>query len=253
MASGIQTSRLPGLLFALAILSTLPILWLIVRPMLTGAGWPQHAEHLPIVLLHVGGGLAMLGLGSAALYIGWTRKAFRRHKWFGYSYLLLGGIGALAALIVSIQAPHPPRSLYIATGTLALAWLAVAAMAWRAARNRRFEEHRQWMVRSYVLTWSFVLPPLKLNAPAACTPELPRVWLNPPAVWNLESPPVLLNKPEACRARASPPTELNTPEACSPVTSPRTILAKPAAWAASTLLAKLTTPAAWKPFVVPPT
>ncbi len=156
MASGIQTSRLPGLLFALAILSTLPILWLIVRPMLTGAGWPQHAEHLPIVLLHVGGGLAMLGLGSAALYIGWTRKAFRRHKWFGYSYLLLGGIGALAALIVSIQAPHPPRSLYIATGTLALAWLAVAAMAWRAARNRRFEEHRQWMVRSYVLTWSFV-------------------------------------------------------------------------------------------------
>ena len=124
--------------------------------MLTGAGWPQHAEHLPIVLLHVGGGLAMLGLGSAALYIGWTRKAFRRHKWFGYSYLLLGGIGALAALIVSIQAPHPPRSLYIATGTLALAWLAVAAMAWRAARNRRFEEHRQWMVRSYVLTWSFV-------------------------------------------------------------------------------------------------
>ncbi len=111
MANGVQASRLPGLLFALALLTTLPILWLIVRPMLTGAGWAQHAEHLPVVLVHVFGGLAMLGFGAAALYIGWTRKAFRRHKWFGYSYLILGGIGALAALVVSVQAPHPPRSL----------------------------------------------------------------------------------------------------------------------------------------------
>lgn len=156
MATRTVSSRMPGILFALAILTTLPILWLIVWPMLNGTNWPDHGAHVPIVMIHALGGLAMLVLGGAALYIGWTRKAFRRHKWFGYSYLLLGGIGALAALIVSIQAPHPPRSLYIATGTLALAWLAVAAMAWRAARNRRFEEHRQWMVRSYVLTWSFV-------------------------------------------------------------------------------------------------
>jgi hypothetical protein len=35
-------------------------------------------------------------------------------------------------------------------------WVAVAAMAWRAARNRRFDSHREWMVRSYVLTWTFV-------------------------------------------------------------------------------------------------
>jgi hypothetical protein len=30
-------------------------------------------------------------------------------------------------------------------------------MAYRAARNRRFDAHRAWMIRSYVLTWSFVL------------------------------------------------------------------------------------------------
>jgi Predicted membrane protein (DUF2306) len=55
-----------------------------------------------------------------------------------------------------MEAPHEPRSLYIATGTLALVWLGAAAMAWRAARNRRFDSHRGWMIRSYVLTWTFV-------------------------------------------------------------------------------------------------
>jgi hypothetical protein len=40
--------------------------------------------------------------------------------------------------------------------TLAAAWLCFAALGWRAVRNRRFQSHSQWMVRSYVLVWSFV-------------------------------------------------------------------------------------------------
>ena len=40
--------------------------------------------------------------------------------------------------------------------TLSVAWLAFAALGWRAARNRRFPSHAQWMIRSYVLAWAFV-------------------------------------------------------------------------------------------------
>jgi hypothetical protein len=39
---------------------------------------------------------------------------------------------------------------------LATAWLLAASMAYRAVRNRRYDAHRDWMVRSYVLAWSFV-------------------------------------------------------------------------------------------------
>ncbi len=35
-------------------------------------------------------------------------------------------------------------------------WVCAAAMAWRAASNRRFDSHREWMIRSFVLTWTFV-------------------------------------------------------------------------------------------------
>lgn len=156
MAARPIESRIPPILFAVALLTALPILWRVVLPMFTGANWPQHDAHLATILVHACGGLAMLILGAAALYIGWTRKAFRRHKWFGYGYLILGSTGAIAALVLSVQAPHEPRSLYMATGTLSLVWLAAAAMAWRAARNKRFDSHREWMIRSYVLTWTFV-------------------------------------------------------------------------------------------------
>lgn len=40
--------------------------------------------------------------------------------------------------------------------TLSAAWLLAAGMAFRAVRNRRYDSHREWMIRSYVLVWAFV-------------------------------------------------------------------------------------------------
>jgi Predicted membrane protein (DUF2306) len=39
-------------------------------------------------------------------------------------------------------------------GTLALAWLLTAALAFARARQQRFDEHRAWMMRSYSLTFA---------------------------------------------------------------------------------------------------
>lgn len=39
-------------------------------------------------------------------------------------------------------------------------------MAWRAIRNRRIEAHRDWVIRSYVLTFSFVVCRLAMRLPA---------------------------------------------------------------------------------------
>jgi hypothetical protein len=42
----------------------------------------------------------------------------------------------------------------IGFGTLALAWLLTAALAFARARQRGFDEHRAWMMRSYSLTFA---------------------------------------------------------------------------------------------------
>lgn len=152
----LRLNRLPALLWALAIVSSIVVLSQHAVPVFDRSALPEHRGHGALLLVHVVGGLAMLVFGATGLFIGWTRRGFRFHKMVGYSYLLVGALGAITALVLSIEAPHVPKSLYVATGTLAVVWLGVAAMALRAARNRRFALHRAWMIRSYVLSWTFV-------------------------------------------------------------------------------------------------
>jgi hypothetical protein len=182
VATGTASARVPGILFGAALVTTLPILWIVALPVLDLQALPRHADHALLLFVHAVGGVAMLTLGAATLYIGWTRKLMRRHRWFGYSYLGLGTTGAVAALVLSIEAHHPNKGLFVATGTLALVWIGCAAMALRAALNRRFASHRQWMIRSYVLTWTFVgcrivgrIPPFDQMDGEAVTAL---VWLN---------------------------------------------------------------------------
>ena len=124
------------------------------------------------------GGTAMLVLGALNLYVGSTRRLFRFHRTIGYSYLVGGAIGAAAALLLSLANVHGKfvepfafnltkvSDLGFALAALSVAWMISAAMALRAAINRRFDAHRDWMIRSYVLVWSFVLCRLIAKVPA---------------------------------------------------------------------------------------
>lgn len=144
------------LLFLGAVVTSAWAWWQFAWPVLTGSAHARHADHFGWVQAHMVGGTIMLVVGSVALYIGWTRRAFSYHKALGYTYLLGGGAGAVIGLMLSLRNAHRINGITVATGTLSIVWLAAAAMAYRAARNRRFEVHRQWMLRSYVLTWTFV-------------------------------------------------------------------------------------------------
>ena len=145
-----------AILLGLAILTSAPIWWLHAWPVLTLQKAAEHVHHHALLYAHAVGGTTMLVAGGAALYIGWTGRLRRAHKLVGYTYLLGGTAGALAALGLSVHPFHPPLSLGVATGTLAVVWLVFAGMAWRAAWNRRFDTHREWVIRSYVVTWTFV-------------------------------------------------------------------------------------------------
>jgi hypothetical protein len=146
----------PAVLFAMALLTSALIWWRFAVPIFDGQNLPKHAGHVWTLVGHAIGGTFMIWAGAGALFIGWTGRLRRWHKWFGYAYLGGGSIGAAVALWLSLHLTHPPISLGVATATLAAAWLAFAAMALRAALNRRFESHREWVIRSYVLTWTFV-------------------------------------------------------------------------------------------------
>ena len=159
----------PGMLLLAAILTSGWAWWLIAYPVLTFSNTTKHAGHFSLTYIHMAGGTAMLVMGALNLFVGTTRRYFRFHRAIGYIYLAGGSVAALLAFILSIASVHgeaiAPFSFNVnnisdmgfALAALSLAWLGAAGLAYRAARNRRIESHREWVIRSYVLVWSFVL------------------------------------------------------------------------------------------------
>ena len=140
-------------LIGIALLSSAVFIWLIAVPAFGPPRIARHVGHLPVLYGHIVNGAVMLISGAIALRIGLTRDWFRWHKPAGYTYLATGSIASVLALIRSFDTKHTPG---LSTGTLAVVWLAFSAMAFRAIRNRRIDQHRAWMIRSYVAAWTFV-------------------------------------------------------------------------------------------------
>jgi hypothetical protein len=141
------------------------------------------------ILLHIAGGIVAITVGLFQ-FVGSLRDAYPGvHRAMGYLYLsavfLAGcaglwlspdtrvfaadGLTDLTAVDLSMLGIRPSFLGYGASsrfspdhfflvmvgfGTLALVWLLTAALALARARQRRFVEHRAWMMRSYSLTFA---------------------------------------------------------------------------------------------------
>jgi len=64
--------------------------------------------------------------------------------------------GGLAVLGVAPVSSTGPVSA-VGNTVLAVLWLVTSVAGYRAARSRRFGDHRRWMLRSVALTFSIVL------------------------------------------------------------------------------------------------
>jgi hypothetical protein len=166
-----QRSRFAGLLALAALLSVPVFLWTSVVPHLSGAGLQAHHGHVRTILVHLIGGSLMLMAGGVALAIGVTGRGRRWHRVAGTIYLVTGTAGAASGMVASFGTPH---AIGLSTLTLGLVWFGAVGMAVRAAVNRRFDQHRAWMIRSYVVAWASILFRL-------WTHLLPASWQFPPS------------------------------------------------------------------------
>ena len=118
-------------LIGIALVSSAVFIWLIAVPAFGSQRLARHLGHLPVLYGHIINGGVMLIAGAIALRIGLTRDWFRWHKPAGFTYLAAGSIASASALFRSFDTAHTPG---LATGTLAVVWLAFSAMAFRAIR-----------------------------------------------------------------------------------------------------------------------
>lgn len=114
------------------------------------------ALHFPLLVGHVlFASVAML----ACIFQVWPWFRGRypvAHRTIGRVYVFGGALPAgVLGLVIGVATPFGP--VVAASGMLlAPLWLATTVIGWRMARQRRYVEHRRWMIRSFALTFSII-------------------------------------------------------------------------------------------------
>jgi hypothetical protein len=114
--------------------------------------WPRAGILLP----HILGGLVAIVMGPFQFSPRIRNSYPKVHRVSGRIYLTAVLVGAIAGIALAMTS-----SLGLAYGiglfSLTIAWLLTSGMALAAIRRRNFIQHKQWMARSYVLTFAFVI------------------------------------------------------------------------------------------------
>lgn len=120
-----------------------------------GGFWPRYA---PYLLVHIIAGMTALLLGPFQ-FVPHIRKNYKKtHRLMGKTYLIAVLVAASASLQMSIsKITIDEKAVVFGLGLfmLAFVWLLSSGMAYWSARSRNFVQHREWMVRSYVVTCAF--------------------------------------------------------------------------------------------------
>ncbi len=162
-ATALAATRTRSRVWIAVFLSAMALLamWFIVRsalPYLTISPdhygpyfWPRRWG----LVLHIAGGITALAVGIVQLWLGLTNRVAALHRALGklYAYLILVGsiAGFYLALTISGNPPYGAGLFF-----LCVAWVVTTSMGVLAIRRRNQVQHREWMMRSYAVTFAFV-------------------------------------------------------------------------------------------------
>jgi hypothetical protein len=113
--------------------------------------WPRRWW----LLTHITGGIVALMAGPVQLWLGLTDRRPALHRQLGLIYMSAVLVSAIAAYYLAL---HTDISAVFGAGLagLATAWLVTTGLAYAAVRRSLYDQHKEWMIRSYVVTTAFV-------------------------------------------------------------------------------------------------
>jgi hypothetical protein len=138
------------------------VLWFIVHRALrfasydavtyTGYYWPRRFGLVP----HIAGGIVAILVGLVQLWLGLTGRTGVLHRTLGRVYLGAVAIGSAGGFYLAVTIGAQYFAYAAGLFGLAGAWVITTSMAYVAIRHRALEQHREWMIRSYVVAFAFV-------------------------------------------------------------------------------------------------
>jgi len=118
-------------------------------------GPPEYAPRRGWLLLHIVGGIIALLTGPVQLWLGLAERGMVWHRRMGYGYITGVTIGSIGAFYM---ATHADFGWVFGAGLfgLAVAWVTTTSLAFLAIKRSLIDQHKEWMMRSYVVTFAFV-------------------------------------------------------------------------------------------------
>ena len=113
--------------------------------------WPRRWW----LLAHISTGILALLSGPVQLWLGISDQRPALHRRLGYVYMTAVALSSVAGYYLAFT-----TDLSIAFGAglagLATAWVITTGLAFTAIRKQLYDQHKEWMIRSYVVTTAFV-------------------------------------------------------------------------------------------------
>jgi len=126
--------------------------YLTLEPGQFGIYRPRHQW----LYAHIISGIIALLAGPTQFWLGLNRRTALVHRILGISYILAVGGSSVAAFYL---ARHTDFGWVFGLGFSAMAfvWIFTTMLATIAIFMHQVEQHREWMIRSYVVTFAFVM------------------------------------------------------------------------------------------------
>lgn len=126
-----------------------------------------YLAHLTMLMTHIVASMLAILIGPFQ-FLPRLRKGrlLKVHRWLGRGYMLSILFGGLSGLYMA-QFAYGGTISRLGFGVLACLWLYSGYRAYKHIRDKEVEEHRQWMIRNYALTFAGVM--LRIWVPVSTT------------------------------------------------------------------------------------
>ena len=118
------------------------------------------------ILTHIAASLIALAVGPWQFNTRVRSRVLNLHRWMGRVYVVAVLAGGTAGLVLA-RTSQEGLVTHLGFGLLAIAWLASTLQAYRVIRAGDDVRHRDWMIRSFALTFAAVtlrlILPLELS------------------------------------------------------------------------------------------
>jgi uncharacterized membrane protein len=159
--SALQAPKSTGSKFKIIVWISLGLITLFVfitSELLLYTDYPMyHAYRLQVIadrgllIPHALAGTFALLIGPINFSSRIRERYLKLHRVLGYIYVASVFVGSFTGIALAAGRPGLPG-----TSMQAAAWMVCTTAAFVAARNRQITVHRQWMARSYAVTFTFV-------------------------------------------------------------------------------------------------